>query len=153
MFRSIVVGTDGSPTAQEAVRKAVELARSGDATLHVVAAYRPVTTSSVAAMSMEAISAGGLEVLQEAQSAVASEVEGMLSRMGEDLRGEGVDVEVHPLPGDPADVIIELAEAKKADLIVVGSVGMSGAKRFLLGSVPNKITHHAPCSVLVIKTG
>jgi nucleotide-binding universal stress UspA family protein len=55
-------------------------------------------------------------------------------------------------PGDPADVLIDVAEETGADLIVVGNKGMTGAARFLLGSVPNKITHHAPCNVLVVRT-
>jgi nucleotide-binding universal stress UspA family protein len=54
--------------------------------------------------------------------------------------------------GDPADKILETAETENADLIVVGNKGMTGAKRFLLGSVPNQISHHAPCNVLIVKT-
>ena len=54
--------------------------------------------------------------------------------------------------GDPADAILDVAEERKADLIIVGNKGMTGAKRFLLGSVPNKVSHHAPCSVLIIRT-
>ena len=54
--------------------------------------------------------------------------------------------------GDPADAILDVAEERGADLIVVGNKGMTGAKRFLLGSVPNKVSHHAPCSVLIIRT-
>ena len=53
--------------------------------------------------------------------------------------------------GDPADAILDVAEERGADLIVVGNKGMTGAKRFLLGSVPNKVSHHAPCSVLIIR--
>jgi nucleotide-binding universal stress UspA family protein len=54
--------------------------------------------------------------------------------------------------GDPADAILDVAEEKNADLVIVGNKGMTGAKRFLLGSVPNKVSHHAPCSVLIIRT-
>jgi nucleotide-binding universal stress UspA family protein len=54
--------------------------------------------------------------------------------------------------GDPADKILEVAENDGVDLIVVGNKGMTGAKRFLLGSVPNQISHHAPCNVLIVKT-
>ena len=57
-----------------------------------------------------------------------------------------------PRQGDPADAILDVAEELEADLIVVGNKGMTGAKRFLLGSVPNKVSHHAPCSVLIIRT-
>ena len=58
----------------------------------------------------------------------------------------------HSRQGDPADAILDVAEETSADLIVVGNKGMTGAKRFLLGSVPNKVSHHAPCSVLIIRT-
>ena len=64
----------------------------------------------------------------------------------------GVEVEPHPRQGDPADAILDVAEEVGADLIVVGNKGMTGAKRFLLGSVPNKISHHAPCGVYIVRT-
>ena len=68
------------------------------------------------------------------------------------LKEQGVDVETLAREGDPADAILDVAEEKNADLIVVGNKGMTGAKRFLLGSVPNKVSHHAPCSVMIIRT-
>ena len=58
----------------------------------------------------------------------------------------------HARQGDPADAIIDVAEQNRSDLIVVGNKGMTGAKRFFLGAVPNKISHHAPCSVLIVRT-
>ena len=67
-------------------------------------------------------------------------------------REASVPVELYARQGDPADAILDVAEEQGADLIVVGNKGMTGAKRFLLGSVPNKISHHAPCSVLIIRT-
>ena len=67
-------------------------------------------------------------------------------------RAAGVEVETFARQGDPADAILDVAEERNADLIIVGNKGMTGAKRFLLGSVPNKVSHHAPCSVLIIRT-
>ena len=61
-------------------------------------------------------------------------------------------MQTHPREGDPADAILDVAEEIEADLIVVGNKGMTGAKRFLLGSVPNKISHHAPCGVYIVRT-
>jgi len=61
-------------------------------------------------------------------------------------------VRTHPIQGDPADAILNVAEEIKADLIVVGNKGMTGARRYFLGSVPNKVSHHAPCSVMIIRT-
>ena len=67
--------------------------------------------------------------------------------------GAGVSqVETFARQGDAADAILDVAEEQRSDLIVVGNRGMTGAKRFLLGSVPNKVSHHAPCSVLIIRT-
>ena len=63
-----------------------------------------------------------------------------------------VDAITHPREGDPADAILDVAEENKADLVLVGNKGMTGAKRFLLGSVPNKISHHASCDVWIAKT-
>jgi nucleotide-binding universal stress UspA family protein len=65
---------------------------------------------------------------------------------------EGISAEPYPREGDPADAILDVAEETNADLIVVGNKGMTGAKRFLLGSVPNKVSHHAPCGVLIVRT-
>jgi nucleotide-binding universal stress UspA family protein len=61
-------------------------------------------------------------------------------------------VETFARQGDAADAILDVAEEQRTDLIVVGNKGMTGAKRFLLGSVPNKVSHHAPCSVLIVRT-
>ena len=68
------------------------------------------------------------------------------------LRLRGVEAEPHARKGDPADAIIGLAEELGTDLIVVGNKGLTGARRFLLGSVPDKVSHHAPCSVLIVYT-
>ena len=81
------------------------------------------------------------------------DVEATLARRRrERAEAAGVDAETLARQGDPADAILDVAEEKRADLIVVGNKGMTGAKRFLLGSVPNKVCHHAPCSVLIIRT-
>ena len=64
----------------------------------------------------------------------------------------GVATELYARQGDPADAILDVAEERGADLIVVGHKGMTGARRFMLGSVPHRVSHHAPCSVLIIRT-
>ena len=77
----------------------------------------------------------------------------MLDAARREAAGAGVaEVETFARQGDAADAILDVAEEQRADLIVVGNKGMTGAKRFLLGSVPNKISHHAPCSVLIVRT-
>ena len=146
MFGSIVVGTDGSDTATEAVRQATELAKSVGARVHVVSAYEPVPEG---------------RLRQERQDVPADlqwsinpreDVEATLRHAAEGIEEAGVQVDTFAREGDPADAILDVAEEQSADLIVVGNKGMTGAKRFLLGSVPNKVSHHAPCSVLIIRT-
>src|SRR5205807_6548391 len=146
MFRSIVVGTDGSDTASEAVRQAVRLARSLEASIELVSAYEPVPAQRLAAERREAPS--------DMQWAISprEEVDSTLDAAAQIARDASVPVSLYAREGDPADAILDVAEEQKADLIVVGNKGMTGAKRFLLGSVPNRISHHAPCSVLIVRT-
>jgi nucleotide-binding universal stress UspA family protein len=146
MFRSIVVGTDGSQTASEAVRQAVELAKNIGAKIQLVSAYEPVPASRLREEKRDAP-----EDLQWMVNP-REEVDHTLSEAADIVKEAGVDVESFARQGDPADAILDVAEETDADLIVVGNKGMTGAKRFLLGSVPNKVSHHAPCSVLIIRT-
>ena len=146
MFQSIVVGTDGSDTAGEAVREAIELAKSIGATIELVSAYEPVSNQRLREESRQAP-----EDLQWMVNP-REDVEATLRDAAEKVDEAGVSVNTYAREGDPADAILDVAEERGADLIVVGNKGMTGAKRFLLGSVPNKVSHHAPCSVLIIRT-
>jgi nucleotide-binding universal stress UspA family protein len=146
MYATIVVGTDGSETAGEAVRQAVALATALGSRLEIVSAYEPVPRSRLK------------EEAQQAQRDVQwtitprEDVEATLEEVAEPARTAGLTVGTHARQGDPADAILDVAEETDANLIVIGNKGMTGARRFLLGSVPNKISHHAPCSVLIIRT-
>ena len=146
MYDSIVVGTDGSDTAKEAVRQASELAKTVGAKLHLVSAYEPVPEGRLREERQQ--------VPDDLQWMVnpKEDVEGTLKDAAAEIEEKGVEVETHAREGDPADAILDVAEEENADLIVVGNKGMTGAKRFLLGSVPNKVSHHAPCSVMIIRT-
>ena len=146
MFRSIVVGTDGSDTATQAVRQAIDLARALDAKLELVSAYEPVPAQRLNEERRQAP-----EDLQWAINP-REDVDATLEGAAELAHEAGVAVDLYPRQGDPADAILDVAEEREADLIIVGNKGMTGAKRFLLGSVPNKVSHHAPCSVLIIRT-
>ncbi len=146
MFKSIVVGTDGSETATKAVRQAADLARAVGAKLELVSAYEPVPAQRLSDERRQAP-----EDLQWAINP-REDVDATLEAAATVAREAGVEVDVYARQGDPADAILDVAEEREADLIVVGNKGMTGAKRFLLGSVPNKVSHHAPCSVLIIRT-
>jgi nucleotide-binding universal stress UspA family protein len=146
VFRSIVVGTDGSDTAGKAVDAAVRLARLSGARLELVSAYEPVPS--------ERLRPRLREVPAEAQWMVnpREEVDAALAAAAGSAADAGVQARTHAREGDPADAILDVAEELGSELIVVGNKGMTGAKRFMLGSVPNKVSHHAPCSVLIIRT-
>ena len=146
MFGSIVVGTDGSETATEAVRQAADLAERLGAHVHLVSAYEPVPEGRLRDERQQ--------VPDDLQWMVnpREDVNATLEEGKKGLEASGVEVETHAREGDPADAILDVAEEQGADLIVVGNKGMTGAKRFLLGSVPNKVSHHAPCSVMIIRT-
>lgn len=121
-YRTVLVGTDGSETATRAVRRAAEVATATQARLIV---------------AFVGDSGEGPAVLTRAIAAVAGTVPPPETRL---------------LTGDPADALLGLASVENVDLIVVGNKGMAGAQRFLLGSVPNKISHRAECDVLVAYT-
>jgi nucleotide-binding universal stress UspA family protein len=146
LFKSIVVGTDGSDTANQAVRQSIDLARAIGAKLELVSAYEPVPAQRLREERRDAP-----EDLQWAISP-QEDVDATLEAAAALAREADVTVDLYARQGDPADAILDVAEEQDADLIVVGNKGMTGAKRFLLGSVPNKVSHHAPCSVLIIRT-
>ncbi|MGI8461243.1 MAG: universal stress protein [Solirubrobacterales bacterium] len=146
MFGRIVVGTDGSETAGEAVRQATDLAKATGATLDIVSAYEPVPQDRLREESAEvpgdvAHSVGPRE-----------DVNQILEAAAKDAKQAGVETQTHPREGEPADALLDVAEETKADVIIVGNKGMTGAKRFLLGSVPNKVSHHASCGVWIVRT-
>ncbi len=149
-MKRIVVGTDGSPTAQQAVRQAAELAEATGADVHIVTAYR----SPAAIQAMAASSAAGMVAIDSygLSNSLAEQAEAMLASASRLVADKGLNVETHGAAGDPAEVILGVAETIDADLIVVGSKGMTGAKRFVLGSVPNKVAHHACCNVMIVYT-
>jgi nucleotide-binding universal stress UspA family protein len=146
MFSRIVVGTDGSDTAKQAVREATELAKNTGASLDIVSAYDPVPSSRLREERLEA--PADIEYTVNP----SEDVDATLAEAAKDAEAAGVTVRTFARQGEPADAILDVAEEEKADLIVVGNKGMTGAKRFLLGSVPNKVSHHAPSSVLIVRT-
>ena len=147
MFNRIVVGTDGSETASLAVRHAIDLAKATGASLDVVSAFEPAASPQLSPEERA-------EVPGDVQYEVGGrqDVNMVLERAAGDADKAGVEAKTHAREGDPADALLDVAEEMGADLLVVGNKGMTGAKRFLLGSVPNKVSHHAPCSVFIVRT-
>jgi nucleotide-binding universal stress UspA family protein len=148
VLSSILVGTDGSKSAAVTLTQATQLAQSLGATLHIVSAYEPVSEGGPRSQRL----APPTEVqwtLNARQDVLA-----LLSAAQAEARAAGVtEVETYARVGSAADAILDVAEEQGSDLIVVGNKGMTGATRFLLGSVLNKVSHHAPCSVLIVRTG
>ncbi|MDZ7676528.1 MAG: universal stress protein [Acidimicrobiales bacterium] len=123
MYERIIVGTDGSKTAAQAVERAVQLARMGGGRLTIMTAGR---------------GAKGQAVVDDAKGAHAD---------------AGVDIETLVVDADPVSALIDTARRGRYDLVVVGNRGMTGLTRFLgIGAVPNKLSHHLPTSLLVVRT-
>lgn len=150
MFTTIVVGTDGSDSAAIAVRRACELAKAGGGTLHIVHAYQPMNPGSVA---VGTANMGPTVDVEKVNVGITDHAALVCENASASVTAEEVAHETHSVPGDPTDALISVAEQVGADLVVVGNRGMTGVKRFILGNVPNKISHHAPCSVLIVDTG
>ena len=125
MIERVVVASDRSETASQAVSWAAELARRFEATLIVVQVFVPGPPPSGADADL---------------AAYAEQVAGRGARTRL-VAGE-----------DPAALIVEAAEAEQADVLVVGNIGMSGRKEFLLGNVPNRVSHSARCTVVIVNT-
>ena len=140
-YRTIVVGTDGSASAERAVEHSVDLAAADQARLVIVTAYERTDTTpdERAPADVRWMMADPNEAERHARHARTLAAE----------HGVG-DVVVQALEGEPADELLEAADTFDADLIVVGSVGLTGSSRFLLGSVASSVLHHAPCDVLVV---
>jgi len=138
MISTIAVGTDGTATANEAVNQAAGIARQFGARLYLLSAFDDSSRGS-----------DGDDVELQWASNPAARVRSILERLEEDLNLEGIKTETRAAPGDPAKVLVDLAEECGADLLVIGNKGM---QRRVLGSVPNSVTHRANCSVLVVKT-
>jgi nucleotide-binding universal stress UspA family protein len=146
VYTSIVVGTDGSAPAREAVRTATRMARLCGAQLHVVSAYHVFGDMVLVTPALEekALTAAG------AEEGIRAEVEAMLGELAKEIEADGVTVATYASSDNPAQAILDVAERQRADLIVVGSRGTHNPR--FVGSVPVNVVHHAPCSVLVVHT-
>ena len=141
-MNAIVVGTDGSPGAEAAIQKAIELTKGSGATVHLVCAYP-------AQHMLERL---GLTARTESVDlrGVAADV---LARDEHRFLDAGFTVEKHTREGDPAPTLLDVAKEQNADLIVVGAHGTTGARRFSIGGVASKLAHHAETSLLIVREG
>lgn len=139
-MKRIVVGTDLGPRSKGAVEMAAQLAEATGATLHLTYACPPAPAAPMPEVTMPD--------MRDALKGADQE----LNAMASDLRRRGVATEIHSCISSAADALCRVAETVEADCIVVGNKRMQGKGR-LLGSVPNKVAHHAPCSVLIARTG
>jgi nucleotide-binding universal stress UspA family protein len=138
MVRKVAVGTDGSATAAEAVKAAVEMARRFEAELVLLGAFEDPGGSPAQS-----------DPERQWASSPASRLREILERAEEEARRAGVTCRTMTDEGDPAEVLVRLAETCEADVLVIGNKGM---RRRVLGSVPNTVTHRAPCSIFLVKT-
>lgn len=123
MYQRIIVGTDGSPTAAKAVARAVSVAESTGATLTIMTAARE---------------ARGRRIVDEAVAAHSD---------------SSATIDTLVVDRDPVSALIEAARDGDYDLVVVGNKGLTGVGRFFrLGAVPNKLSHHLPSSLLIVRT-
>ena len=143
MIQTITVGTDGSDTASKAVEFALDVAEKFGAKVVVASSYRPVGEDRLRKEQSEAP--------QDIQWSInpTEDVDNALRTVEEIARDRGLEVTSEARQGDPADVLCDIAEEHGADLLVVGNKGM---QRRVLGSVPNSVSHKAPCSVVIVKT-
>lgn len=128
------------------MRQAVDLAKLSGAQLSIVSAFEPISKRRIEGEQQGAPADVQYEI------GPREDVNLVLDAAAAAAKKEGLEVQTHPVEGSPSDAILNVAEETNADLIVVGNKGMTGARRFLLSSVPNNISHHAPCSVIIVRT-
>jgi len=138
MFKCIVYATDGSDHARKALVYARDLAKLHDAKIFVVHVYSKVSDflgyKDYDTILGHRISAGE-KIIKEAEN---------------ELELAGLTFQTELLEGPMAEAILNVAETRNADLIVLGARGTSTLEGLLLGSVTQKVVHHAPCPVLVV---
>lgn len=146
MLTNIVVGTDGSSSAEKAVDHAISLAKAFGAKVTVVSAYKPVS-------GQQQRETAGEHLPGDIRHGVGprDEVNQILDAAKARAAEVGVEAAGLPVEGDPVTALLDTAKSAGADLIVVGNRGMQGARR-VLGSVPNNVSHHADCDVYIAQT-
>lgn len=145
MYKKILVPLDGSDRSNKALAHTVELASKLNAKItlmHVVPSLPPYVNTAV-------------DRLGQAQQSIIEELmrngKEMLQQYASSISDKGIEVDSFTVMGQPADEIIEKAKHEDYDLIVIGSRGLGEIKGYLMGSVSNRVSRHAPCPVLIIR--
>jgi nucleotide-binding universal stress UspA family protein len=138
-MKRILLAYDGSKSAEKALRKAVDIARKFDSELNVISVAPELYLTDLLEVDRKRI-----------RDSIKNETENIMRKIKVGSRG------IKPIKtmikqGDAAEEILRASGRLKADLIITGSHGTRGAKKFLIGSVSSKIVDHALCSVLVVK--
>ncbi|MCR6546839.1 universal stress protein [Dehalobacterium formicoaceticum] len=141
MFKKILVAIDGSEHSMKATDAALELAQMDQA--HVELLY--------VAPSFKYLSAETATIIEQLEKDMMEESKGIVAKAAEKFEGKNVQFETNVILGNAADLIIEEAEKKGIDVIVMGSRGLNAVSRFFLGSVSHKVLTYAPCSVLIVR--
>ena len=155
MIKRILVAVDRSENSKSVFESAVSLAKATSATLmllHVLSenesGYPALPTYAYYPM----IDDRDLEIYREKLAEYKKWGLDFLQNLTEKATAAGVDIEYTQLTGNPGRTICELADTWKADLIIVGSRGLKGLQEMFLGSVSNYVTHHTPCSILIVRS-
>ncbi|MBZ0155947.1 MAG: universal stress protein [Alphaproteobacteria bacterium] len=139
-MQKILVAHDGSKSSDKALKKAVELSLSTNSSLTVLAVVPELYLTELPEADRNRI----FESLSE-------ETRQAMEKIRKSLSGKSIEVKTLIRQGDPAEKILETAQKMKVDLIVTGSHGRHGAKKFLLGSVSSKVVDYSKCPVLIVK--
>ena len=140
MFNNIIVATDGSGDAVRAAEAASKIADCCGSRVTLLSVYSPpvITAPEINLYDLEA------DAMREMQDNV-------LVRTAQPFLKRSLTYETRTEVGNPAAAIMNVADEIKADLIVLGSHGVGGLRRFLLGSVSDRVGHYAHCTVLIVK--
>ncbi|MGI6678678.1 MAG: universal stress protein [Dehalobacterium sp.] len=141
MFKKILVAIDGSDHSMKAIDAAIELAKMDQS--HVEVLY--------VAPSLKHITAETATIIEQFEKDMMEESKEIVAKATKKFEGENIQFETKVIIGNAANVIIDEAEAKGIDVILMGSRGLNVVSRFFLGSVSQKVLTYAPCSVLIVR--
>ena len=139
-MQKILVAYDGSKSSDKALKKGVELAMNFNASLTVLSVIPELYLTELSAMDRNKIF-----------EALSKETTDAMEKIRKSLSGKSMEVKTLIRQGDPAEKILETAQKMKADLLITGSHGKHGTKKFLLGSVSSKVVDYSKCPVMVVK--